>query len=286
MIKELITSEVMDVSPALAERWLKLNHEKQRKLSWARVESFVTDMSAGAWELTHQGICFGEDGELIDGQHRLHAIVRSGKTVRMLILTNQSGKFEAPIDRGRPRILSNICGVPHKRLAALNLLKQMESGYPTGIPFTLHDAGVYTEHHGESLERLDTIRNFRKLPAGAVAAAAWALPINETRVMEFITQVVTGEMLSKGQPALTFRRWTERIGAGKNGRINPWDMAMATCNCLRHVIVGGDYEKVYTGPIGYRALTTQRRKLRVPHTPSNDLVESKSINVEQSEAAE
>ena len=39
------------------------------------------DMKAGHWRLTHQGIAFDPAGVLIDGQHRLWAIVESDTTL-------------------------------------------------------------------------------------------------------------------------------------------------------------------------------------------------------------
>jgi hypothetical protein len=48
----------------------------------------AADMAAGRWQLTHQGIAIGPNGEVIDGQHRLHAVVLSGVTVMMLVTYN------------------------------------------------------------------------------------------------------------------------------------------------------------------------------------------------------
>ena len=67
---------VMEVGPDLAARWLDGNTHN-RPLKQTLVDRFVRDMQAGRWRLTHQGIAFDADGMLIDGQHRLWAIVIS-----------------------------------------------------------------------------------------------------------------------------------------------------------------------------------------------------------------
>lgn len=277
-LDQLITTEVVDVTPQMAENWLKKNHDKQRRIAWARVESFAGDMASGNWVLTHQGICFGASGGLIDGQHRLRAVIKSGRTVRMLVIHNREGQFETPIDRGRPRALANISGIPHRRIAALNCLRHLEQGYVDSVPLTLSQVDELLDHHGKVLSTLDTVNGFYRFHAGLVAGCAWVYPIAEGKVVEFISQVHTGELLAPGEPALALRRWTDRVGRGEIGkRIKPFDMAMVACNCLRHKIIDRTLEKIYTGMIGYKAITSQRRKNKIPHTPTTELVESEGL---------
>ncbi len=47
-------------------------------------------MREGHWDTTHQGIAIASDGTLVDGQHRLLAIVESGVTVRMNVTFNKT----------------------------------------------------------------------------------------------------------------------------------------------------------------------------------------------------
>ena len=46
-------------------------------------------MESGLWQPGHNGIAFAEDGTLIDGLHRLHAVLRSGKTIATLVVVNE-----------------------------------------------------------------------------------------------------------------------------------------------------------------------------------------------------
>jgi len=45
-------------------------------------------MKAGRWKLTHVGIAFDINNVLQDGQHRLWAVVFSGRTVEMSVTFN------------------------------------------------------------------------------------------------------------------------------------------------------------------------------------------------------
>ena len=93
---------VMEVGPDLATRWLEGNTHN-RTLKQPLVDRFVRDMQADRWQLTHQGIAFDVDGVLIDGQHRLWAIVLSGKTVPMRVFFNEPIETMKSVDIGLGR---------------------------------------------------------------------------------------------------------------------------------------------------------------------------------------
>jgi hypothetical protein len=78
---ELITSE-------RAAQILRDANIDNRKLKPWKVEAIARDMRAGVFILTHQGIAFDVDGRLLDGQHRLAAIVLAGKPCSLLVTKN------------------------------------------------------------------------------------------------------------------------------------------------------------------------------------------------------
>lgn len=75
-------------------------------------------MSRNAWPITHQGIAFDEFGQLIDGQHRLHAIVKSKKTIPCLVSTGIQFEAVSVIDRGLKRNAAVVLG-EEKRVAEI-----------------------------------------------------------------------------------------------------------------------------------------------------------------------
>ena len=109
----------MDVTPEKAADWLK-NNFRNRKLSAAAIVAYARDMLAGAWVATHQGVAFNDRDELIDGQHRLHAIVRSGVTVRMMVTFGLPATIPGremttmdAVDRGATRTVGDQLLVQH-----------------------------------------------------------------------------------------------------------------------------------------------------------------------------
>lgn len=79
---------VVDVTPELALSWLSAC-KSGRTFSKQRVQKFAVPMRAGQWRLNHNGIAFANDGTLLDGLHRLLAVVSSGKTVPMIVIIDE-----------------------------------------------------------------------------------------------------------------------------------------------------------------------------------------------------
>ena len=90
------------VSPEMAERWLQHN-EGNRSIDRATVKRYANDMIRGQWAETGETIKFSSDGRLLDGQHRLSAVVMSRTTVNMLIARGVDPSAIHAIDTGRTR---------------------------------------------------------------------------------------------------------------------------------------------------------------------------------------
>ncbi len=109
----------MEVDPATARRWLE-NNFRNRRLDDDTVAAYARDMRGGVWVSTHQGIAFNDRDELIDGQHRLHAIIRAGMTVRMMVTFGLPSVIEGremttmdAVDRGRTRSVADQLKIQH-----------------------------------------------------------------------------------------------------------------------------------------------------------------------------
>ncbi|MHB8191597.1 MAG: hypothetical protein ACYDHP_14515 [Ferrimicrobium sp.] len=58
------------VTPDIAERWLN-NNKNNRRIHEAKIKQYAEDMRQGRWTYGADMICFGTDGTLLNGQHRL-----------------------------------------------------------------------------------------------------------------------------------------------------------------------------------------------------------------------
>lgn len=260
--------KIIAVTPALAQKWLKKNHAENRAVSWSRVESYANDMRANVWMLSPQGIIFDTEGTLIDGQHRLHAIVAANVTVRLSVFEGHELEIHGPIDQGMPRSVATILGLHSRRVAALSTLRGLEQGVPSTVRLTSAEAQSLHERYAPLLDRFDDrVRGKQRLVGPFIGACVWAMPCDEHLVLDFANKVSTGEMIAKRDPAYVFRAWKQ-----KSARAQAWATAMATLNCARYHVHGLRLASVFTGEMGYRAVTTRRRALKVPHTPHVDIV--------------
>lgn len=80
-------AEIITITPELATKMLQ-NNPNNRKIRSRRVEMYARDMKAGKWNLTGQGITIAKDGGILDGQHRLAAVVLAGVPVQMLVVSD------------------------------------------------------------------------------------------------------------------------------------------------------------------------------------------------------
>lgn len=94
-------NEIVNVSPDIAAQYLKTNINN-RRISNKRVSQYAEDMKNGNWQLNGESIKFNKSGMLIDGQHRLNAIVQSKTTVQMLVTWGIDDNITA-LDRGQNR---------------------------------------------------------------------------------------------------------------------------------------------------------------------------------------
>lgn len=99
-----ITSEIKEVTPELAREWLDHN-TNNRTLRRDTVTRYANDMSAGNWSLVGDSICFDESGNLINGQHRLNAVIQSDTTQLFNIMTGLA--HNKNMDRGLGRTVAD-----------------------------------------------------------------------------------------------------------------------------------------------------------------------------------
>lgn len=100
-------SKIEKITPAKAQKWLEKN-QNNRPISDAKVAEWQSAMERGEWQLTHQGIALDPTDNIVDGQHRLWAIVYSGKTVQMMVTYNAPPETKSVVDVGRKRTAADV----------------------------------------------------------------------------------------------------------------------------------------------------------------------------------
>lgn len=167
-------TEIMVISPQQAKNWLDTKGPN-RKLSPKHIDYIVNEIKMGRWNLTHQGIAFAEDGRLLDGQHRLAAIEKSGIAVKMMVTTGVEVGHFAIVDRGMPRNMEAITGIPSFYSQCYILMLQLFNGNTSKpSPDDVWRLHKYLHNYGEELQNASNsaIRYYSSAPVRTAAIVA------------------------------------------------------------------------------------------------------------------
>ena len=126
--------ERMTITPEMARVMMKHN-TGNRPIRARTVAVLVDIIRSGRWVTMLQGISFAPDGTMNNGQHRLLAIIESGRTVEMIVAFGEPREAFAIIDTQSKRAGSDILSIDgHKNAVALaatcQMLHQIERGTP------------------------------------------------------------------------------------------------------------------------------------------------------------
>lgn len=131
------TSIITTVTKAMAEAWVAedINKDNRRKRTGSAYRKYVRDMKDGKWMYNGDSICFDWNGKLIDGQHRLYAMLETCKTtpnftIKVVVATGIDPEAFHTIDqniaRNDPDILENAGYENASKLApALKIVDHM-----------------------------------------------------------------------------------------------------------------------------------------------------------------
>ncbi|MCC5828943.1 MAG: hypothetical protein JJU36_05800 [Phycisphaeraceae bacterium] len=190
------------VDPDLAFAWLDQHNTNNRKVSQKHVERLARDMAEGKWVLTHNGIAFGPDGTLLDGQHRLWAIIESGCTIEMFVYCNMDPKSMMAIDCGKTRSMADILNIAGENGEVskndLATLRAMLGGFSNPPILSPSEASEAMRRHHDAIEftvaNLPTVTSARGVNTAitrAVIARAF-YSVDRAMLKDFCRKLTTG----------------------------------------------------------------------------------------------
>ena len=105
-----MSATIVNITPKRASELLAKN-TNNRHLSEKKVNEHAAAMSSGAWVFNGDAIRISKSGRLLDGQHRLSAIVKSGTTQQFVLVEGLPDDVFTTIDTGRRRSASDVVGI-------------------------------------------------------------------------------------------------------------------------------------------------------------------------------
>lgn len=213
-------SRVQTITPAKAAQLLETN-ESNRSLSRQTVRGYAEAMQRGEWQVSHQSIAVDTNGVLIDGQHRLAAVIEAGQPVDMLVTTGAPPESFAVMDTGRRRNAADALSIEGEanavRLAAILRIVWLYDNNPHA-DWSSGRAAPTTTQVMETLEHNPAIRDFlsrgdqigeaigmTQTAAAAASYLVWRAATRPGKLDAWWDGIIDGAGLSKTDPRLRFR---------------------------------------------------------------------------------
>lgn len=214
------------ITPEKAHAHLAKN-TNNRNLRNMRVARMARDIQNGHWVKTHQGIAFDVSGTLLDGQHRLMAVIQADIPVEMLVTYNLSPEAQRHMDRGAARLASDFLSGPNRvaQASALRYLLAVSVLAGRVTPQDLDQATRTLVTDADIYEAADThpglVGDLAEVGTLTQRASKYA-PVGPSSLLlaaatfpgvaeEALESLATGAGLERGNPILALRNYNHRI---------------------------------------------------------------------------
>jgi hypothetical protein len=232
------------IGPELAYRLLESN-TANRNIRQRRVEQYSRDMKAGRWVQNGDTLKFSPDGTLLDGQHRLWAVVEANREIEFLVVEGVDPSVMPTIDTGATRgfqDVASINGYPNATLLAsvtrmlywYDYLRDTYSA-PRGTNMSHGMLQEYLDQHPDTVDYVRDVANTTRLRAIITPTAVGFVYVVAARqdpekAAEWLKSLATGADLYPGHPVYVLRERLLAMRAGSRTRV---DAMMASALALK-----------------------------------------------------
>lgn len=203
-----------------------------RSIRKARVEKLVHAIQTGQWQLTHQPIAVTAEGAVLDGQHRLAAIVLAGEAVELLVVRDADPETFKVVDTNAVRTtgdslkIAGYTDVNHlsatvRGYLVYDRLIGTTGNYRTSMAvITTSDVLDFLEDPDQRQVAQMAVHEAARVANGVAryglkTALAMSImlvrlrknDLGPTTVAEFYARLTDGVNLAADSPILSLRRW-------------------------------------------------------------------------------
>ena len=218
-----ITQEIIVVTPWMAESWLQQKAPNRTLKEW-NIQRLTQDLIEGRWFLSTDAIAFDTEGRLVNGQHRLHAIVRSKTPAQLSVMRGLPSANVQVLDTGVQRTAADVLGLvgqaPNSAQASAVIARiitwERTNGTFVGaqsLERTASKADILSRYNAER-DRIDratqlaTVVRVPGLPNSLVGLVHYLLQAKgqEASFETFMNLLRSGEGLPHGSPILALSK--------------------------------------------------------------------------------
>lgn len=161
------------ITPAKAVEYLRTSRGN-RPISKTAVKSYCDSMKRGKWMLNGVPIIFDDEGHLMDGHHRLNAIIQAGFPVQTWVCRGVSPEAFTTIDQGRGKHLGQLLAM--QQVKHYNIVASIVNGNHSLIM-----SGRLLSNNGpknKAMSNMDFYDEYQQDPAGFDEAGDIAAELN------------------------------------------------------------------------------------------------------------
>lgn len=205
---------IMRITPTEAQKILEESKWKNRPLSRRTVERFAASMKAGKWKMDCSPIRLSESGDLLDGQHRLHAIIKANTAVPALVIRGVDPDCFTVFDTGKPRRGSDVMSIsdyPNAKALASAARWYLFITKQVAMTDTVENDALLecVERHPKLPDWCSAYTGSKAkglLPSACIAVFALMEEIHGGELaQDFFKKCASGVNLNKGNPAYELR---------------------------------------------------------------------------------
>lgn len=208
---EGIIAEVMEITPIDAAAWLKAN-QNNRPVRRRHVDFLAREIMMGNWQVNGQAIIIADGDEVLDGQHRLLAIIEAGKPIRSMVVWGISVEAFKTMDTGAVRsgadalfmhLKDGGVAVVKSAATAAQICNQLDRGIFSGrVRLSNTDVIEYVKKYPTILRCAETLQGYphdtKPIPLGPGAGLYEMFRRKRSDAADtFMKNLYTGEGLTR-----------------------------------------------------------------------------------------
>ena len=262
--------EVESITPEVAAELLATSYGN-RPINKPTVLEYAVIMDSDKWSPTASKIDLDEKGRLVNGHHRLEAVILAQKTVKMLVHRGVPTQDRDVIDTGRARTLSDIAAMYTKKqnvaawcaalqvcvklvtrgafnrpkIKSLDMAERWERLFQEGLDFAVPFGS------GPGYRAHTAFRN-----GYVTGALAFAYKRNPNATKTFAKQMMLGESITADMPSYVVRTAVMHNAVGNRNKSHKGgggvhEMTFKILSGLYATIKGTSYKTAQAGREGY-----------------------------------
>ncbi len=235
--------ERIKVTPELAQFYLTFNRIN-RAVKQSSVDEFADEMLRGEWAENGESIKFSKTQSLLDGQHRLLAIIKAGVTLHLLVAFGLEDEARTKIDNGEARKATDTLsyqGLSHFAARIGGTAAHMLINHKHGIPLTSNIKRLNREVEAFYLD----FPNFKTSIEFVAALPRKGTPITHGKAVvlhylfaekdveqadAFIERLFSGDSLSRSSPIYHLR---EKLNESQRAGARPYTTREQYHACIK-----------------------------------------------------